>query len=151
MECHIFPSRNTISNSSNRNKILPWVNTFLPKFLSSFHLFNWPLFTEFHFPEVFLRLLIGASLSEPHTSVTALRTRVYLCLDRPLAVNFKWVHSNISQRLISWSLWRRPWRATVSVQHWGPGAKMTEVKAHVALVCASTDDGRPLTGGKNLV
>ena len=37
--------------------------------------------------------LIGASLSEPHTSVTALC--VYLCLDRPLTVNFKWAaHSN---------------------------------------------------------
>ena len=28
---------------------------------------------------------------------------------------------------------------------------MTEVKTRVGLVCASTDDGRPLTGGKNLV
>ena len=28
---------------------------------------------------------------------------------------------------------------------------MTEVKTRVALVCASTDDGRPLTGVKNLV
>ena len=46
------------------------------------------------------------------------------------------------------------WRATVSlvrVQHWGPGAKTTEVEARVALVCASTDDGRPLTGGTNLI
>ena len=36
---------------------------------------------------------IGASLSKTHTSVTALLTRVYLCLyvclDRPLTVNFK--------------------------------------------------------------
>ena len=34
---------------------------------------------------------IGASLSKPHTSVTALRTRVCMlvCLDRPLTVNFK--------------------------------------------------------------
>ena len=37
------------------------------------------------------------------------------------------------------------------MQHWGPGAKTTEVKVRVALVCASTDDGSPLTGGKNLV
>ena len=26
-----------------------------------------------------------------------------------------------------------------------------EVEARVALVCASTDDGRPLTGGTNLI
>ena len=46
------------------------------------------------------------------------------------------------------------WRATVSlvrVQRRGPGAKTTEVEARVALVCASTDDGRPLTGGTNLI
>ena len=38
--------------------------------------------------------LIGASLSEPHTSVTALRTCVCMlaCLDRPLTVNFKWAY-----------------------------------------------------------
>ena len=33
----------------------------------------------------------------------------------------------------------------------GTGAKMTEVEASVALVCASTDDGRPLTGCENLI
>ena len=43
------------------------------------------------------------------------------------------------------------WRATFRVQCRGPKAKTTEVKAHVALVCASTDDGRPLTDGTNLV
>ena len=38
--------------------------------------------------------------------------------------------------------------ATVRVQYRGPEAKTTEVEAHVAaLICASTDDGRPLTGG----
>ena len=41
------------------------------------------------------------------------------------------------------------WRATVRVQRQGPGAKTTEVEARVALVCASTDDGRPL--GTNLI
>ena len=37
------------------------------------------------------RSLIGVSLSEPHTSVTSLRTRVciYACLDWPLTENFK--------------------------------------------------------------
>ena len=36
-------------------------------------------------------MLIGASLSEPHTSVTALRTSVsiYPTMDRPLTGNFK--------------------------------------------------------------
>ena len=43
------------------------------------------------------------------------------------------------------------WRAAVRVQRHGPGAKTTEVEAHVALVCASTGDGRPLTGGANLI
>ena len=33
----------------------------------------------------------------------------------------------------------------------GPGVKTTEVEAHVALVCASTNDGRLLTGGTNLI
>ena len=35
--------------------------------------------------------VIGVSLSEPHTSVTSLRTCVcmFACLDRPLTVNFK--------------------------------------------------------------
>ena len=47
--------------------------------------------------------IIGASLSEPHTSVTVLRTRVsiylstYLSMDRPLTLNFKLAPSNISQ------------------------------------------------------
>ena len=36
------------------------------------------------------------------------------------------------------------WRATVRVQHLGPGAKMTKIEVRVALVCTSTDDGRPL-------
>ena len=27
---------------------------------------------------------------------------------------------------------------------------MTEVEAHIALVCASTNNGRPLTGGTNV-
>ena len=42
------------------------------------------------------------------------------------------------------------WRATVRVQRRGPGVKTIEVEARVALVCASTDDGRPPTGGTNL-
>ena len=59
-----------------------------------------------------MKRFIGASLSEPHTSVTALHTFVCIyacllaCLDRPLTVNFEWAHSNISQKSISWSTWR---------------------------------------------
>ena len=41
--------------------------------------------------------------------------------------------------------------ATVRVQYQGPGVKTTEVEARMALVCASTDNGRPLTGGANLI
>ena len=37
------------------------------------------------------------------------------------------------------------------VQRRGPRAKATRVEARVALVCASTDDGRPLTGGTHLI
>ena len=49
---------------------------------------------------ILLHTLIGASLSEPHTSVTALRKCVCMlaCL-RPYTVNFKWAHLNISRRL----------------------------------------------------
>ena len=44
----------------------------------------------------------------------------------------------------------RLWRATVRVQHQGHGVKTTEVEACVALVCAFTNDGRPLTDVTNL-
>ena len=37
------------------------------------------------------------------------------------------------------------------MQHRGPGVKSTEVEARVALVCASTDDGRPLTASTDLI
>ena len=45
-------------------------------------------------------ILYMYSLSEPHTSVTALHTCVYLCLDHGPTTyrNFKSAHSNISQR-----------------------------------------------------
>ena len=42
-------------------------------------------------------------------------------------------------------------RATVRLQRLEPRAKTTEVEARVALVCAFTDDGRPLTGGTHLI
>ena len=40
---------------------------------------------------------------------------------------------------------------TVRVQCRGHGAKTTEVEVCMALVCASTDDGRLLIGGTNFV
>ena len=40
---------------------------------------------------------------------------------------------------------------TVRVQRQGPETKMTEVEARMAPVCASTNDGRPLTSGTNLI
>ena len=64
--------------------------------------------------------LIGASLTEPHTSVTALCTHVcicpsiYTCLDGPLTVNFKSAHSNISRGLNK--PWKRAWRVTARSQ-----------------------------------
>ena len=66
-----------------------------------------------------MNVVVGASLSEPHTSVTALHTRVsiylsiYLSMDWPLTINFKLVHSNISRGLsVHALLWERAWRAT---------------------------------------
>ena len=56
--------------------------------------------------------MIGVSLSEPHTSMTALHTCVCMfacllaCLDQPLTVKFKRAHSNISRTSISLSMWR---------------------------------------------
>ena len=44
-------------------------------------------------------LFIGTSLREAHTKVTALHTCVYICLDRPLTIYFKWANYNISRRL----------------------------------------------------
>ena len=38
----------------------------------------------------------------------------------------------------------------VRMQRQRPGVKMTKVQARVALVCASTDDSRPLTGSTNM-
>ena len=40
---------------------------------------------------------------------------------------------------------------TVRVQYRGLKAKTTEVEARVALICASTDDSRPLIGRLNLI
>ena len=97
--------------------------------------------------------LIGVSLIKPHTSVTALHMCVYLSMDWPLPVNFKWVHSNISWRSISWSMWSQ-WRsdcqsavsATRSKDDWS-----WSMRGNLILVCASTDDSRPLTGSTNLI
>ena len=46
---------------------------------------------------------IWMSLSEPHTSMTSLRIRVYICLlaclDRPLTKHFKWPRLNFNNQL----------------------------------------------------
>ena len=81
--------------------------------------------------------------------MTALHTHVYLFLDRPLKILNECIQVFHEDRYRE--ACEGHWRATVSVQRRGPRAKTTEVKARVALVCASTDDGRPLTDGKNLV
>ena len=81
-----------------------------------------------------LLCIIGASLSEPHTSVTALRTRVciQLCLDRPLTRNFKSADSNISRWMstpmctaaIRAKQWERAWRAAARLQ----GRRQRDIK-----------------------
>ena len=78
---------------------------------------------------------------------------VYVCLlawpfDGPLTVNFKWAHSNISRRSIAMKHVKPVEGYCQSV---APRTKITEVEACVVLVCASTDDGRLLTGGTNLI
>ena len=47
--------------------------------------------------------------------------------------------------------YREAVEATVRVQRQGPRAMMTELEARMALVCASADDDRLLTGGTNLI
>ena len=90
---------------------------------------------------------IEASLSEPHTSGTALWkcVNVQACL-RPYTVNFKWAHSNISRRSISRALdllhEAGLMRATARVQRRRPG-----VKAHVATSDLSLY--RPSTAGRS--
>ena len=68
----------------------------------------------------FVAIVIGASLSEPHTSVSSLHTRVcmFACL---LAWTnhlswIKWVRSNISWRSTSssWSMWRSDCQSAAS-------------------------------------
>ena len=92
---------------------------------------------------------VGASLSEPHTSVPALHTCVciYACL-------LAWTDHLLNERIIfhddrCHEACEGMWRATVRVQRRGPRAKTTEIEVRVALVCTSTDDGRPLIGGTN--
>ena len=43
------------------------------------------------------------------------------------------------------------WRATVRVQYPGPETKTTEIEACMALICASADDGKSLTGLLNYI
>ena len=84
--------------------------------------------------------------------MTALRTRV--CIYACWLACTDHLPSILNERIQIFHDDRRregQWRATVRVQRWEPGAKTTEVEIRMALVCASTDDGRPLIGGTNLV
>ena len=103
--------------------------------------------------------IFGASLSEPHTSVTALRTCVcmlaclFACLDRPLTVNFKWAHSNISRRSIVHEACEGQWRpdcqsAASAIQ--SEDDRSWSTHGNLILICASTDNSRPLTGGTKI-
>ena len=101
-----------------------------------------------------LNTIIGVSQSEPHTSVTALHTRgcTYACLDWPLTLNLneriQIFHDD--RHRVNWGTWR-PVESYCQSAALSTRRKTTEVKALVALVCASTDDGRPLIGGTNLI
>ena len=95
--------------------------------------------------------IFGASLSKPHTSVTALHMRVciYVWTDHlPEILNeqIQIFHYDLTKIDIV-----KQWRATVQVQRQEPTAMMTKLEARMALVCASTDDSRPLTGCTNLI
>ena len=90
----------------------------------------------------------GVSLSEPHTSVTALVEVVCMsvCL-RPYTVNFKWAHLNISWRLsfvhvlaVRPSPQSRRWRATARAQRRHEGTKTR----HAWQSRTMTDKGRLL-------
>ena len=100
--------------------------------------------------------IIGASLSEPHTSVTAFVEVVcmYVCL-RLYTVNFKWAHLNISWRLnvqdlrvvfVPSPLLHR-WRATARAQRWRE-ARGTKTM-HAWQLLTMTDKGRLLTDSTN--
>ena len=77
-------------------------------------------------------VIIGASLSEPHTSMTSLRTCMS-CLDRPLTINFKWARLNFNITKIEpmHSVGDREGllpECSIGL----PGVEMTEVEAHMA-------------------
>ena len=91
---------------------------------------------------------IGVSLSESHTSGTALHTCVWLlaCL-LPYTVNFKWVHFKILKftkiELVHSAV---AWMEGLE-QNWRPEAKTTEVEAYFVLRIIND---RSLTGSTNL-
>ena len=95
--------------------------------------------------------IFGASLSELHTSVTALHTCVCIYvwtnhLPEILNERIQIFHYDFTKIDIV-----KQWRATVQVQRQESRAMMTKLEARMALVCASTDDSRPLTGCTNLI
>ena len=62
---------------------------------------------------VFLFMYLGRAWASPTLvwlhcarACVCLLACLLACLDQPLTVNFKWAHSNISRRSISWSMWR---------------------------------------------
>ena len=95
--------------------------------------------------------IFRVSLSKPHTSVTALHMHVCIYawtdhLPENLNERIQIFHYDFTKINIE-----KQWRATVQVQRQEPRAMMTELEARMALVCASTDDSRPLTGCTNLI
>ena len=91
--------------------------------------------------------VIGASLSEPHTSMTAFAEVVCMSVGlRPYTINFKWVHVNISWRLNVASCmwwWVQPavcqWRASARAQHWREGSPRNEYNVNARMAAADHD------------
>ena len=92
-------------------------------------------------------MMIGASLSEPHTSVTSLRTCVcmFVCLFVCLLAWTDHLPKILNQRIQIFheDRYREASEGlTVRVQRWRPGAKTTEIEStrdNLVLICASTE------------
>ena len=119
----------------------------------------WVLITNCHLLGIvtyLILVIIGASLSEPHTSVTALAEVVcmYVCLG-PYTVNFKWAYLNISWKPFCMR-YTQPAVASVkghcqsAVPVWRNPEERRRLKlTHGWQLRTMTDKGRLLTDSKN--
>jgi len=98
----------------------------------------WNIRKKSRFMQLISLKMIGASLSEPHTSVTALRTCVcmYVCMSvctvcRPYTENFKWARWNFNITKIELDVWCLC-SLKARVQRRLLGVELTEVEVHMA-------------------